>query len=59
MAQEFKNQIWMMTIVTDCDKKITLVLDKIKGKYCLRHGWKTNLLNPMNVRAYFKTLKQL
>ena len=59
MPQGFKNKIRMITIVTDCDKKITLVLNKNKGKDCLRHGWKTNLSNPINVRVYIKTLKQL
>ena len=58
MAQGFKSQVWMMTIVTDCDKKNTLVLNKVSGKACLGHGWKTNLSNPRNGGAYIKTLKQ-
>ena len=43
MAQGFEDQVWIMTILTDCDKKkSTLVLNKIKGKVCLRHGWRKN-----------------
>ena len=58
MAQGFENKVWMMKMITDCDKKFTLVLNKIKGKDCLRHGWKKKLSDPMNVRAFIKTLKK-